>query len=257
LQNPEENILQARRPKCNKEDAPQFIAGCGVVGANLYLIVFCQVGLLSIKSLYRSIQVSIFSSYLKFVSLLIVPSHVRILGGIKLFRNKKVAMKKEEPINHLVHENNFSDEQGLNYGFKSYNDLQISPTKGQKILIAEKSTFMRVMLTAALEKLGFQVLGSAKDGEKAVDKYHELKPDIMLVDIELDGLDGIDVARAITSEEPAAVVVMLIEETEDMPDIIVESVLAGAKSYIQKPLSESEIVKSISRALRRCHATLN
>jgi two-component system chemotaxis response regulator CheY len=186
-----------------------------------------------------------------------VPSHVRILGDIKLFRNKKVAMKKEEWTNHLVNEDNFPDEQGLNYGFESYNDLKISPTKGQKILIAEKSTFMRVMLTAALEKLGFHVLGSAKEGEKAVDKYHELKPDIMLVDIELDGLDGIDVARAITAEEPAAVVVMLIEETEDMQDIIVEAVLAGAKSYIQKPLSEAEIVKGISRALRRCHATLN
>jgi two-component system chemotaxis response regulator CheY len=123
--------------------------------------------------------------------------------------------------------------------------------KGQKILIAEKSTFLRVILTTALEKLGFQVVGSAKDGEEAIDKYHELKPDITLVDIELDGIDGIDVARKITAEEPAAVVLMVLDETVDTPDIIVEAVRAGAKGYIRKPLSETEIVKRISGALGR------
>lgn len=121
--------------------------------------------------------------------------------------------------------------------------------KREKILIAEKSTFMRVMLTTALGKLGFDVLGSAKDGEDAVAKYKELKPDVVLVDIALDGIDGIEVTRRIVNEDPAAVVIMLIVDSLDIPDIIVEAVRAGAKGYMKKPISEEEIEKRIGGAL--------
>jgi two-component system chemotaxis response regulator CheY len=123
--------------------------------------------------------------------------------------------------------------------------------KREKVLVAERSTFMRIMVTTALEKLGFEVLGTAKDGEDAVAKYMELKPDITLLDIGLDGLDGIEVTRKIVQEDPAAVVIMLIMESTDIPDIIVEAVRAGAKGYIKKPLSEAEIEKRISGALGR------
>lgn len=123
--------------------------------------------------------------------------------------------------------------------------------KREKVLVAERSTFMRIMVTTALEKLGFEVLGTAKDGEDAVAKYKELKPDITLLDIGLDGLDGIEVTRKIVQEDPAAVVIMLIMESTDIPDIIVEAVRAGAKGYIKKPLSEAEIEKRISGALER------
>ena len=123
--------------------------------------------------------------------------------------------------------------------------------KREKVLVAERSTFMRIMVTTALEKLGFDVLGTAKDGEDAVAKYMELKPDIVLVDIGLDGVDGIEVTRKIVQDDPAAVVIMLIMESTDIPDIIVEAVRAGAKGYIKKPLSEAEIEKRISGALGR------
>ena len=123
--------------------------------------------------------------------------------------------------------------------------------KREKVLVAERSTFMRIMVTTALEKLGFDVLGTAKDGEDAVAKYMELKPDIVLVDIGLDSVDGIEVTRKIVQDDPAAVVIMLIMESTDIPDIIVEAVRAGAKGYIKKPLSEAEIEKRISGALGR------
>lgn len=117
--------------------------------------------------------------------------------------------------------------------------------------MAEGSTFCRVMLTSALEKLDFKVLGMAKDGEDAVAKYRALKPDIILVDVALGGLDGIEVTRRIVKEEPSAVVIMLIDESADMPELIVEAVRAGAKGYLRKPLTESEIGKRISGALQR------
>jgi len=123
--------------------------------------------------------------------------------------------------------------------------------KHEKILIAEKSTFMRIMLKTVLEKLGFEILGMAKDGEDALAKYHDLKPDIMLVDVDLDGVDGIEVTRQISAGDPAAVIILLVAECPDTPEIIVEAVRAGAKGYIRKPLSEGEIEKRISGALER------
>jgi two-component system chemotaxis response regulator CheY len=118
----------------------------------------------------------------------------------------------------------------------------------EKIVLAESSTFLSIMLATALEKLGFKVLGMAKEGEDAVAKYRALKPDIMLVDVALGGLDGIEVTRRIVKEDPTAVVIMLIDESADMPELIVR---AGAKGYMRKPLTESEIGKRISGALRR------
>jgi two-component system chemotaxis response regulator CheY len=86
-------------------------------------------------------------------------------------------------------------------------------------------------------KLGFEVLGMAKDDKDALAKYHDLKPDIMLVDIELDGIAGIEVTREIAASDPAAAILMLIVESPETPEIIVEAVRAEAKGYIRKPFA--------------------
>ena len=167
-------------------------------------------------------------------------------------------MKEEEWTTHRARAKHAFEEKGVSYDFNRHNDPNSSPTNGRKILIAERSTFMRVMLTAALEKFGFHVLGSARDGKEAVDKYRALKPDIVLVDHGLERIDGIDVVRTITAEEPAAVVLMVFEETVDVQDtIIIDAVLAGAKGYMQKPLSVTELVTRITGALQRSHATVS
>ena len=123
--------------------------------------------------------------------------------------------------------------------------------KPTKILVAESSTFMGLMLSTALKKLGFDVLGTAKDGKDAVAKYKELKPDVALVDTGLNGMNGIEVTRRIAVDDPSAVVIMLVMDSADDPEIIVEAVRAGAKGYIKKPLSEDDIEKSIGGALGR------
>ncbi len=136
-------------------------------------------------------------------------------------------------------------------GFKEEEYLFLkSEMKREKVLIADGSTFMRIMLTTALEKLDFEVVGNAKNGREAVDKYMELKPDIVLVDIVLGGMDGIKVTRTIVNEDPSAIVIMLISESSDIPDIIVEAVRAGARGYINKPLSAEEIERRIESALK-------
>lgn len=118
-----------------------------------------------------------------------------------------------------------------------------------KILIAAGSTFLRVMLTATLEKLGFEVLGFAKNANEAVDKYRSLKPDAVLVDITSDKIDGIEATRLVVKENPSAVVIVLIEQSPDMSEMIVEALKAGAKGYMKKPIAEAEIKKQINRAV--------
>ncbi len=120
-----------------------------------------------------------------------------------------------------------------------------------KILLADSSTFTRIILTNALETLGFAVVAIAKDGREAIDKFTELSPDIALIDLELKGIDGIEVIRALTTDNPSAAVTLLIPQNMDDPDIIVEAVRAGAKAYIKKPTSGEEIKARLTKLLKR------
>ena len=123
--------------------------------------------------------------------------------------------------------------------------------ESQRVLIAAGSTFMRIMLETALNRLGFEVVGTAKDGAKAVDSYRELKPDIVLVDVSLPGTGGIEVTRIISNENPSAVVIMLISESADNSHMIVDAVKAGASGYMRKPLSAEEIGTSLETAMKK------
>ena len=120
-----------------------------------------------------------------------------------------------------------------------------------KILLADSSTFTRIILSNALEAIGFEVVAIAKNGGEALDKFAQLNPDITLVDLALEGIDGIDVVRALTTQDPAAAVALLIPEDRDDPDVIVEAVRAGAKAYIKKPMSSEEVQRRLANLLKR------
>jgi len=120
-----------------------------------------------------------------------------------------------------------------------------------KILLADSSTFTRIILANALETLGFEVVAVAKDGREAMDKFAQLSPDLALIDLALGGIDGIDVIRALTTQDPSAAVALLIPDGMDDPDVIVEAIRAGAKAYIKKPTSGEEISKRLGNLLRR------
>ncbi len=120
-----------------------------------------------------------------------------------------------------------------------------------KILLADSSTFTRILLANALETLGFEVVAIAKDGREALDKFAQHSPDIALIDLALEGIDGIDVIRTLTTNDPSAAVVLLMPENMDDPDVIVEAVRAGAKAYIKKPTSGEEMKERLTKLLRR------
>ncbi len=120
-----------------------------------------------------------------------------------------------------------------------------------KILIADSSTFTRIILANALEALGFEVIAIAKNGREALDMYSEYSPDIALIDLELEGIDGISVIRTLSEHYPSAAVALMLPENKDDPDVIVEAVRAGAKAYIKKPTSGEEVKKRLANLLRR------
>ena len=120
-----------------------------------------------------------------------------------------------------------------------------------KMLLADSSTFTRIILANALETLGFEIVAIAKDGREALDKFTQLKPDIALIDLTLAVIDGIEVIRTLTAQDPSASIALLIPESMDDPDIIIEAVRAGAKSYIKKPTSGEEVKRRLSNLLRR------
>jgi len=120
-----------------------------------------------------------------------------------------------------------------------------------KVLLADSSTFTRIILSNSLDAIGFEVVAIAKNGREAIDKFNELSPDITLIDLALEGIDGIEVVRALTTQNPAAAVALLLPEDKDDPDIIVEAVRAGAKAYIKKPMSSEEVERRLSNLLNR------
>jgi len=120
-----------------------------------------------------------------------------------------------------------------------------------KVLLADSSTFTRIILSNTLETLGFAVVAVAKDGKEALEKFTEYSPDIALVDLQLKGVDGISVIRTLTERFSSAAIVLMMPENIDEPDVIVEAIRAGAKAYIKKPTSGEEVKRRLEKLLKR------
>ena len=120
-----------------------------------------------------------------------------------------------------------------------------------RILLADSSIFSRILLANALESLGVDVIAVAKNGREVLDKCIAHDPDVVLIDLELEGIDCIEVVRMLVSQKSSAVIAILVPEKMDDPDLIVEAVSAGARAYIKKPLSGEEIKKRLTNLLRR------
>ncbi len=120
-----------------------------------------------------------------------------------------------------------------------------------KVLIGDGSSFMRILLTTTLESLGLKVVATAKDSQEAADKYLELKPNIVLLDLAIADVNDFAVIRAIQKDNPSAAIILMIPEKLDIADVIVDAVRAGAKGYMKKPISPEELKARIGSALRR------
>lgn len=119
------------------------------------------------------------------------------------------------------------------------------------VLIGDDSSFMRIMLTSALGSLGLNVVATAKNSQEAIDKYLELKPQIVLLDLAIADVNDFATIRAIERDNPSAAIILMIPEQMDVADVIVDAVRAGAGGYMRKPISPEELKMRIGSALRR------
>lgn len=117
-----------------------------------------------------------------------------------------------------------------------------------RVLIAEDEAIERVDLHELLVSLGYQVAGEASDGASAVNLARELKPDIVIMDIEMPEMDGIDAAKILWDEKIAPVLLLTAYSQRELVERARD---AGVMGYLVKPFRESEVTPAIEVALAR------
>lgn len=115
------------------------------------------------------------------------------------------------------------------------------------VLICDDALFMRTMLGNILKQAGFQVVGEAENGNQAVDRYRELKPDLVTMDIVMPEKGGIDAVRDIVKEDPSARILMC--SAMGQQGLVVEAIQAGAKDFVVKPFQPSRVLEAVQRVL--------
>lgn len=118
---------------------------------------------------------------------------------------------------------------------------------GARVLIVDDLAFIKLIIRDTLEKTGFEVAGEASNGVEAVDMYKRLKPDIVLMDITMPRMDGIQALQEIMKADSAAKVIMC--SALGQQKLIIQSIQLGAKDFIVKPFKPERIVGAIKKAL--------
>jgi len=115
----------------------------------------------------------------------------------------------------------------------------------KRILIVDDTLFMRVKLRGLLEKWGQQVVGEGANGREAVEKYKELQPDLVLMDITMPEMDGIAALKEIRAFDAKANVIMVSALGQE--SFVMEAVRSGARNYLVKPLQDNKLQEVLAR----------
>ena len=109
--------------------------------------------------------------------------------------------------------------------------------------------FMRMLIGQVMTQAGFEVIGQAEDGLQAIDKYQELRPDVVTMDLLMPKMTGIDAVREIIKHDSDACIVMCSSIGEDA--LITEAMEAGASSWVVKPFRPPQLLDAIESALQQ------
>jgi response regulator NasT len=118
----------------------------------------------------------------------------------------------------------------------------------RRVIIADDESLIRLDIKEMLTTLGYLVVGEAGDGVSAVNLARELRPDLVIMDIKMPGMDGIAAAKVLTEEKVAPVLLLTAFSQQDLVERARE---AGVVGYIVKPFREAELVPAIEIALAR------
>lgn len=117
----------------------------------------------------------------------------------------------------------------------------------KKILLADDAAFMRMMLKDALTKGGYTEIYEAVDGVDAVEKYDEIGPDLVILDITMPNMDGLEALKTIRSKNSSANVIMCSAMGQE--SMVMDAVRSGAKDFIVKPFKPDRILKTVTAIL--------
>ena len=115
------------------------------------------------------------------------------------------------------------------------------------VLVCDDAIFMRTMIGDILSQAGFEVVGEADSGVQAIEKYRQLKPDLVTMDIVMPDMGGIEAVREICKTDPEAKILMCSAMGQQA--LVVEAIQAGAKDFVVKPFQPSRVLEAVQRVL--------
>ncbi len=117
----------------------------------------------------------------------------------------------------------------------------------KRVLIVDDAAFMRMMVKDVLSKNGYEIVGEAENGQKAIEKYKELTPDLVVMDITMPEVDGIQAVKEIKAHDANAKIVMCSAMGQQA--MVIESIQAGAKDFIVKPFQPDRVLEAVKKVI--------
>ncbi|NEU29734.1 response regulator [bacterium LRH843] len=115
------------------------------------------------------------------------------------------------------------------------------------VLVVDDAAFMRMMIKDILSKNGFEVVGEAANGLEAVEKYKELNPDLVTMDITMPEMDGIQALKEIKKMDAGAKVIMCSAMGQQA--MVIDAIQSGAKDFIVKPFQADRVLEAIKKVI--------
>ena len=116
-----------------------------------------------------------------------------------------------------------------------------------KVLIVDDAAFMRMMIKDILTKNGYEIAAEAENGQKAVEKYQETNPDLVLMDITMPEMDGIQALKKIKEVDAGAKVIMCSAMGQQA--MVIEAIQSGAKDFIVKPFQADRVLEAVKKVV--------
>ena len=117
-----------------------------------------------------------------------------------------------------------------------------------RVLVVDDAAFMRMMIKDILKKGGYEVVGEAEDGLKSIEKYKELKPDLVTMDITMPEMDGITAVKEIKKIDENALIIMCSAMGQQA--MVIDAIQAGAKDFVVKPFQPDRVLEAVRKALQ-------
>jgi len=120
--------------------------------------------------------------------------------------------------------------------------------KPVRVLVVDDAVFMRSMIREILTRTGrFEILAEAANGQEAVERFKELRPDLVTMDIVMPEMDGIEATRQILRIDPSATIVICSALGQEA--LVIESIAAGARDFIVKPFAPDKVLAVLETVL--------